>query len=126
MPGKKLIWFQPKPPASNSTLGRTFEISLHSDAVGYTADVVEILEGGARRPVTVQFGPRIEIDASSFFRMRLHYRGTFIADIMQWIERGPVSVPVLEAPLPMFLRANLTGWPDGHPLPIDDDLSDWE
>ena len=122
----KTIQYTPPEPSPNQH--RRFEIHFASEPEGYPAYVEELLPGGERRKVYLPYGPQLELHPSSFFGMRQHNRGVFIADIRAAIRFGVVDSRELEsdqAEPALFLKANTVGWPAGYPEAKPDDMSDW-
>ena len=119
----KTIQFQ----AVGNTLtnGRTFQIQIESLPNG-TAQVVELLSGGGTAKMDLPGVLPTEIAATSFFGMRLHYRKLFTSDLMAAIRTGQVvKLPPDAAPSIYSIGANMRGWPDGYPKPVEDNMSDW-
>ena len=121
---KKTIQFIPVRPSTAH--GRTFEINIFSDSNGYSAEVAELLDGGVRVPINLPYGPRVDLSPQSFFKMREHHRGCFVSDLKSEIRCGTV-VRLSGSTIPpiYFIRANLTGWPQGYPGALEDDMEAW-
>lgn len=120
----KTISFQPAP--GSPTHGRTFEIRVKSDLSGYVAEVAELRADGATVAIDLPHGPRLEISPSTFYRMREHHRGYFLAELESALRDGPVVRLDGATSAPTFhVRANLLGWPDGYPEAVDDDMAAW-
>ena len=121
----KIIRFQPVAPSTQH--GRTFEIAITSDPSGYQAQVTELLYGGGSAEIVLPNGPRTEIHPSSFFKMREHYRGMLHSDVLAEITRGVVvrASGADQGKYLCYARANMMGWPDGHPEATSDDMAYW-
>jgi hypothetical protein len=122
----KTITYSPDDLSPNR--GRRFEIRLSSAADGYFANVDEVLADGQRRRMSVPYARNLELHPSSFFRMRRHYRGFFIADVQAALRSVVVTASPSEtgqADSTLFLKANMVGWPNGYPEAESDDMSDW-
>lgn len=121
---KKTIQFSPVRPSTAH--GRTFEINIFSNSNGYSAEVAELLDGGVRVPINLPYGPRVDLSPQSFFKMREHHRGCFVSDLKSEIRCGTVvRLSGSTNPPIYFIRANLTGWPQGYPGALEDDMEAW-
>lgn len=121
----KIVRFQPGVGVVANV--RTFEIHITSEANGYCAKVVELIYGGSRVNVSLPGMVRCELPPESFFRMREHYRGEFLADIRTELRCGTiVRCNVLEnSTTGLYLGANMSGWPEGYPSATDDSMASW-
>ncbi len=121
----KIVRFQPG--AGSAAKDRTFEIHIMSEANGYTAQVVELLNGGSRVNVCLPGVTRCELPPGSFFSMREHYRGEFVSDIRAELRYGTIvrCDGDTNSTTVCYLGANMRGWPDGYPTATADNMATW-
>jgi hypothetical protein len=108
---------------------RKFLIRITSDVGGYRARLMEMLSDELNVPAGLHLPPRHEVDPSTFYRFRKHYRKELLELVKCELLSGRVKrldqdeVPTV---LDAHIQASLKGWPDGYPKAVDDDLSDWK
>lgn len=107
---------------------RRFSVRMVSDMHGYSARLMEVLSEEEVVPATMNLPPQLEISPASFYRDRRHYRAELVRLVNAELREERVTRGAADSTGPIqdaFIRANMTGWPEGFPDAVADDLEDW-
>jgi hypothetical protein len=112
----------------HETNGRRFSVHIRSDQHGYTGRLVEHLSDGETVAASFNYPPRWEIDPRSFYKNRRGLRAELVKRINEELDEQSVTrldAAVEKDALDPYIRANLSGHPDGFHGVVEDDLGDW-